>query len=192
MQNPNIQYQFASHIRPSSNQNLPPIVLELLESAVHPILPEQMNYISTKPPMADNNMQSMSNEPLSEKPIVENMSNAEKPTQEPTNAMPNILAATQKPMMHVDSSTNAPFLTRPPVSGKPFNSIFLYSTAPLFQTAYYNQYNSFVPYIPRVFGPSFPLNQNIPPETFQKPMNSASNIEKPNLTKNVIIKLGEF
>lgn len=192
---PYIQYQFAPHNRPSSNQNLPPIVLELLESAMPPISSEQMNVLNyADPPMADENIQNMANKPLSEKPnIDQNMSNAEKPSQESTNSMqnmPNLSGSTQKPLMPVDSSINGHGLSKPP--SKPFNSIFLYSTAPMFQTAYYNQYNSFIPYIPSAFGSPFPLNQNIPPQIYQKPMNFAPNTEKPNLTKNLIIKLGEF
>lgn len=192
--------QFASNQRPSSNyQNLPPIIQQIIDTAVpppSPILADQMNvwyYDPTKQPNTDNVL-NMANKPSTEKPSEESNISSEKPSQEPAETPASTIQTTpvsvQKPVPQ-DVNGNVIVMTHTPVSTRPVNSIFLHSSAPLFQAAYYNQYNSFIPYIPPgIYNQRFPFNQNIPPQNFNGPMNSENNSQK--LTKDIIIKVGEF
>lgn len=188
--------QFASHYRPSTNINIPPSVLEIIQADIGqppPVLSEPVNMENpfvNKPQSFNSHLQNMVNNPLTETTETsteQTMNNFEKPVQSSVNTMDNIPKPSQKP----NQNGNGNGLNNEPDSKKPINHAYFYSTAPMFQTAYYSQYNSFIPYSPQSFGQQIPFNQNAfnskdsGSQLLQRLTNSGRTREKPNVTKNI-------
>lgn len=194
---PHFENQFAPHQRPSTNyQNLPPIIQQIFENAIPPpplpMMTKPMNswnYLNKKP---NPNIET-ANQPSAESTSDKTNGNTEESTeasQMSAQSMQNVLESAQTSA--VFPSENGNFMSGSPFPNKPVNSIFVYSTAPLFQASYFNQFNSFIPFIPSGIYNN-PFNQNASPQSINRPMKSEDeHEEKSNSVKNIIIKLGEF
>lgn len=178
--------------------DLPPIVAQILEAAAKappPPMPlgpmEQWNY-NTQP--------SPNNDEMIKQPTAENSINVgemwpdktSQPTQLPTISITsNVQESTLKPSPSDDLSSTESSTTKPPEATKPFKPIAWFNTIPLYQAAYYNQYNAYIPYaVP--YGVYNSYGQNMSPQPFKKPTESIENQANSKITKNIIIKLSKF
>lgn len=186
--------QFELNLNPSlANLNLPPIIMQTLEMAAaapSPPIPllsssNPLNFDPMPMPMAMKMPQpneSNVNEEAHNKPAIDPVDEESEQPIEPTET-PNFMMNTQSSVPNVESST-ANSMTKPTDAVKQYQPALLFGS-PLYQSSYYNQYNTFIPYF------LYPFRRNIPFHT-RKHLAKSKRVRSPqksSAVKNIIINI---
>lgn len=141
-----------------ANLNLPPIIMQTLEMAAAAPSPP-FPLLSSVNPLNFNPMQippsiesNAANKPAMNDPVDEQSEKHPDKSSESTEP-PNSMLNTPDSVPTIESPTAANPMTKPASTVKQHKPLFIFGN-PLYQSAYYNQYNTFVPYY------LYPYHQN--------------------------------
>lgn len=185
--------QFGLYPNPSiANLNLPPIIVQTLEMAAAappPPIPllSSANPMNFDPvPMPMSNESNVVNESAHNKPALIDPEQSEKHPEKPSESTepPSSMLNEQNSVPHVETPTNVNSMTKPTNTVKQYRPIYLFGS-PLYQSAYYNQYNTYIPYF------LYPFRKNIQSHT-RKNLNKSKRVRSPqksSAVKSIIINI---